>query len=87
MTSSRLIPFLLGAVAMASAIISLFFARYYRTTRDPLFLCFACAFLLEAANRSFIAFEATPSEASPVFYLLRALSYAIIVAGILWKNR
>ena len=87
MEASRLIPFVLGAVAMASAVVALFFARYYRDTRDPLFLCFAGAFALETANRSLIAFEPTPNEAAAAFYVLRAFSYTVIAAGILWKNR
>lgn len=79
--------FMLGAVAMASGLVALFFARYYRDTRDPLFLCFSCAFGLEAVNRCLLMAEAAPNEASPSLYLLRAFSYSLIAFGIVWKNR
>jgi hypothetical protein len=42
---------LAGAIAMASIVISLFFFRFWRSTRDRLFLFFAISFLLEALNR------------------------------------
>jgi uncharacterized membrane protein HdeD (DUF308 family) len=87
MTTTHWVPFLLGAAATASGVVAVFFARYYRDTRDPLFLCFSVAFMLEAVNRVVLMHDDTPNEASPVLYLLRAFSYAIIAAGIIWKNR
>jgi hypothetical protein len=87
MLAARLAPFVLGAIAMASLVASLFFIRYHRETRDPLFLYFAAAFGLEAANRTVLAFQATPNEASPYLYILRAFAYSIIVVGIYRKNR
>lgn len=87
MLAARLAPFVLGAIAMASLVASLFFIRFHRETRDPLFLYFAAAFGLEAVNRSLLAFQATPNEASPYLYILRAFAYSIIVFGIYRKNR
>jgi hypothetical protein len=87
MLAARLAPFILGAIAMASLVASLFFVRYHRQTRDPLFLYFAAAFGLEAVNRTVLAFQATPNEASPYLYILRAFAYSIIVVGIYRKNR
>ncbi len=87
MLAARLAPFVLGTIAMASLVASLFFVRYHRETRDPLFLYFAAAFGLEAVNRTLLAFQATPNEASPYLYILRAFAYSIIVFGIYRKNR
>jgi hypothetical protein len=87
MLMARVAPFVLGAVAMASAIAALFFARFYRDTRDPLFLYFAAAFGLESVNRTLLAFAPTPNEASPRLYLLRAFAYSLILVGIYSKNR
>jgi hypothetical protein len=81
------IPFVLGAIAMAAAVAALFFVRFYRDTRDPLFLYFAAAFSLEALNRTLLNFAANPSEASPRFYVIRALAYSLILVGIYRKNR
>lgn len=86
-TMTPLAPFLLGAVAMASLIAAVFFGRFYRQTRDPLFLFFAAAFGLESVNRTLFAFSSVPSEADPALYLLRAFSYSLILVGVYFKNR
>ena len=83
----RLAPFVLGAVAAASVIVALFFARFYRDTREPLFLYFAAAFAIESVNRTLLAFSSTPNEADPSLYLLRAFAYSLILVGIYRKNR
>jgi hypothetical protein len=72
---------------MASAIAALFFARYYRDSRDSLFLFFAAAFAIESVNRTLLAFSPTPNEAAQALYLLRILSYVLILLGIVSKNR
>ena len=86
MLRTQLVPFVLGAIAMASAVASMFFVRFHRETRDPLFLYFAAAFGIEAVNRTVLAFQATPNEASPHLYILRAFSYSLILVGIYRKN-
>ena len=87
MLTARLAPFVLGAIAMASGVAALFFLRFYRETRDPLFVHFSAAFAIEAVSRTLLAFQATPNEASPYLYILRAFSYSIILIGIYRKNR
>ena len=87
MLTVRLVPFVLGGIVMASLAISLFFVRFYRETRDPLFLYFAAAFAVEAINRTVLAFQATPNEASPYLYIMRAFAYSLILVGIYRKNR
>jgi hypothetical protein len=85
--SDRIYVFVLGALAMGCFVAAVFFARFYRDTRDPLFLYFAAAFAIEAINRTLLALEPMPNEAAPEFYLLRAFAYTIIVVGIVIKNR
>jgi hypothetical protein len=87
MIAARMAPFALGAVAMASLVAALFFARFYRDTRDPLFLYFAAAFGLEGVNRTLLAFSPSPNEGDPVLYLVRAFAYSLILVGIYQKNR
>jgi hypothetical protein len=87
MRSAQLAPFVLGAISMGSAVAALFFARYYRDTRDRIFIYFAAAFAVEAVNRAVLAFERVPVEATPVLYLLRAASYTLILIGVFQKNR
>lgn len=78
---------LLGAVAFASAIVGLFFLRFWRDGRDRLFLWFALSFFLQGANRVALALSDHPNEGSPWHYLVRLAAYLLIVAGILEKNR
>jgi hypothetical protein len=43
--------FMMGAIAMASAIVALFFLRFWRDTGDRLFAIFALSFLLLGITR------------------------------------
>ena len=79
--------YLLGIIAATSIFAGIFFLRYWRDTRDPLFLAFALAFLIEGVNRSFRIFFAHPNEASPWVFVVRAFAFLIILAGIVNKNR
>lgn len=87
MLATRFAPFLLGGIVMASVTVALFFARFYRETRDVLFLYFAAAFAVEALNRTVLAFQDAPNEGSPSLYILRAFAYSLILVGIYQKNR
>lgn len=78
--------FLLGVIATGSAAIGIVFLRYWRRTRDQLFLAFGIAFLIEGANRSWLLTQAHPSQATSDYYIVRLLSFLIILAGILRKN-
>lgn len=79
--------FLLGIIAITSIFAGIFFLRFWRDTRDSLFLAFALAFLIEGVNRSFRIFFAHPNEASPWIFIVRAFAFLIILAGIVNKNR
>jgi uncharacterized membrane protein HdeD (DUF308 family) len=79
--------FLLGVIATCSIFAGLFFLRYWRDTRDPLFRNFAVAFIIEGINRTVMMFYAHPNEASPWVYLVRSFAFLLIVAAIVNKNR
>jgi Family of unknown function (DUF5985) len=78
---------LLGAVAMASFTISLFFIRFWRLTRDTFFLFFAAAFFVEGAERLLAGVIPHSDAQEPVFYGLRLLSFMIIMYAVISKNR
>ena len=78
---------LLGAIAMASLTIGLFFLRFWKKTRDRFFLFFAVAFSLEGVNRVVLALNQSSSENEPVIYLIRLLSFVLILIAIIDKNR
>jgi uncharacterized membrane protein HdeD (DUF308 family) len=79
--------FLLGVIATCSIFAGIFFLRYWRDTRDSLFLNFALAFIIEGINRTVMMFYAHPNEASPWVYLVRSCAFLLIVAAIVKKNR
>ena len=78
---------LLGAIVMASLMASLFFLRFWKETGDRFFLFFAIAFFIEGINRLVLGLTPRPDEGDPFFYLVRLLSFLIILAAILDKNR
>jgi hypothetical protein len=78
--------FLLGAVAMGSAVAALMFLRFWRQTRDRLFLYFSASFLLEAVNRALFAWNGAHSEEATLYYLVRLLAYGLILWAIIEKN-
>jgi hypothetical protein len=78
---------LIGAIAMASLVAGLFFLRFWRDTRDSFFLFFAASFLLEAGNRIALGLSRDPNEGSPLFYLVRLVSFLLILVAIVQKNR
>jgi hypothetical protein len=78
---------LLGAVAMASSIAALFFLRFWRQTRDVLFLLFALAFAVDAATRLVLGIGHVSDEHEPFFYICRFVTFALILVAIVNKNR
>ncbi|MGH9599190.1 MAG: DUF5985 family protein [Terracidiphilus sp.] len=82
----RLESFMLGVIATALFTAGVFFLKYWRRSRDVLFLAFGFAFILVAFNRASLLFMAHPSEAATWYYLIRLLAFLIILAAILKKN-
>lgn len=78
---------LAGAVACATLVVAVFFLRYWKSSGDRFFLYFAISFGLEAVNRVALALAIDTSEEQPAFYLVRLLSYLLILLAIAGKNR
>jgi hypothetical protein len=79
--------FLLGGISVGSFVVGLIFLRYWLSTRDRFFLFFVLSFWIEAGNRLAMALTSNWNEVSPVHYLIRLLSYGLIVVAIWDKNR
>ena len=79
--------FLLGVIVTASLTAAGFFWRFYRQTRDKLFLAFAGAFLIEGINRMSFLLIDKPSEGSPAIYMVRLVSFLLLLGAIVAKNR
>jgi len=79
--------FLLGVIVTCSLVAAGVFARFWIATRDVLFLGFAAAFLLEGLNRIAFLFLDNPNAGNAFIYIVRLLSYLMILAAIAYKNR
>jgi uncharacterized membrane protein HdeD (DUF308 family) len=79
--------FLSGAAAMAAFTIGLFFLRFWKKTHDRFFLYFAVAFTLEGIVRTFLGLDVGSNESEPLFYLVRLVSFVLILVAIIDKNR
>lgn len=82
-----LYDFLSGAVALGFAACALFFLRFWKRTREELFLAFAVAFLLLGAGQTILALANIPTEERGSIYLLRLLAFLLILVAIYRKNR
>jgi uncharacterized membrane protein HdeD (DUF308 family) len=77
---------MLGGVATASFIASLFFLRFWRQSHDRLFMWFAIAFAIDALMRLALGLSHVSNEQEPLFYLGRLISFCAIIIAIVQKN-
>ena len=82
-----LYDFLSGAVALGFAVCALFFARFWRRTREELFLTFSLAFMLLGVGQTVLALANIPTEERGSLYLLRLAAFLLILIAIYRKNR
>ena len=81
-----MIAFLGGAVTLGYLVGGLFFLRFWRRTRDRLFLAFAIAFALFALNQALVHLLEVVREPWSLVYALRVIGFLIILGAILDKN-
>ena len=79
--------FLSGAVTFGFIAAGLFFLRFWKRTRDGLFIAFAMAFWLLGLNQALIALTDIPVEERSWLYLLRLTAFGLIIVSIWRKNR
>lgn len=82
-----LYDFLSGALALGFGVCALFFLRFWRRTREELFLAFAFAFLLLGIGQTVLDLANIPTEERGSLYLFRLLAFLLILAAIYRKNR
>jgi hypothetical protein len=75
-----------GVLTLGFLTIGLFFVKFWRRTKDRLFLAFAVAFALLAANAAIPVLLNVPSENQSYIYLLRLVAFVLIIAAVLRKN-
>jgi Family of unknown function (DUF5985) len=82
-----LYDFLSGAVAFGFLVCALFFLRFWRRTRDQLFMAFALAFVLLGVGQGILALANIPVEERSYLFMIRLAAFALILLAILRKNR
>lgn len=78
--------FLTGSVFMGYLVAGFFFIRFWRKSRDRLFLFFALAFLILAANRAALVVINEASEPGTFVFALRLIAYLLFLYAIVDKN-
>ena len=79
--------FLSGAVVLGFVTCALFFLRFWRRTREGLFLAFALAFMLLGLGQSVLTLGDIPTEERGSLYLIRLAAFLVILVAIYRKNR
>jgi hypothetical protein len=78
--------FLLGGIVLCCAGAGLYFLRFWRKSRDRLFLIFAIAFWVLGVNWLALAFTET-DEVRTALYAVRLIAFILILVGVWDKNR
>lgn len=78
--------FFAGVLAAGFTVCALFFLRYWKGTRDTLFLAFSVAFALLATQQVLSIFWGLPDEERSWIYVLRLLAFLAIIFAIVGKN-
>ena len=79
--------FVLGMAVMGAFVAGLFFIRFWRRTRDRLFLIFSAAFWLMSLNWLLLAFFSAADETDTSLYAIRLVAFLLILVAIIDKNR
>ena len=82
----RLDTFLLGFIVASSFVAVLFFLRFWRQTRDSLFLAFALFFGVQSFSHSAVMGFEHPYLGAWWLFVLRLISVLCVLGAILWKN-
>ena len=82
-----LYDFLSGAVAFGFLVCGLLFLRFWRRSRDELFVAFSLAFVLLGLGQGVLALGKVPTEEQGALYLIRLTAFLVILVAIYRKNR
>ena len=77
--------FLLGVIATEFWTAGIFFLRFWRDSRDRLFLAFAASFIVEGLNRCALLLVDKPNEGNPWIYIIRLLAFLLLLSAI-WRK-
>jgi hypothetical protein len=72
---------------MGCAVAGLFFLRFWRDSRDRLFMWFALAFWMLAGSYVLLGVISLATEWRVYVFVVRLAAFCLILAGIYEKNR
>ena len=78
--------YIAGVVTMGYLLAGLFFLRFWRRTKDSLFVVFAVAFWLLALNQAIVTLSGVAREELSWVYLLRLAAITLIIIAVVRKN-
>jgi hypothetical protein len=81
-----MLDFLAGVSFAMHVAVALFFVRFWRQTRDGLFLAFGAAFLLLGLIYGISGLYELERETQNWVYLLRLIAFLLIIAALVRKN-
>ena len=79
--------FLGGAISMGFLVATLLFLRFWKRTREGLFVAFAGSFLLLGINQALLTLTRVPLEERSGLYLVRLAAFLLIIGALWWQNR
>ena len=79
--------FLAGAIVMGFAVAALMFLKFWRRTREGLFLAFSGSFLLLGVTQGLLTLGDFRDEERSWLYLLRLAAFLLILFAMWWQNR
>jgi hypothetical protein len=79
--------FLAGIIATGAFVAGMFFLRFWKSTSDRFFLIFALAFWMMTVDRIVLVAFNNSHEYNYSLYLIRLLSFVLILLAIIDKNR
>jgi uncharacterized membrane protein len=82
-----MIHFISGAIVMGYWVAGLYFLRFWRRSRDRLFVVFGAAFWLLGLQRLALATHPEWNDEYGSIYVLRLLAFLMILGAIIDKNR
>lgn len=78
---------LIGIIVSLALTASLFFLKFWRAAREPLFIAFAVVFAVEGLTRVYALFSILPTDRSFLINAVRMAAYLFLFASIAFKNR
>ena len=76
-----------GVFMMACFMAGVFFLKFWRKTKDKLFLYFSFSFFLLTVERILLGIFGSIQEPKPQIYLIRLGAFLLIIYAIIHKNK